>query len=67
MKEIADKYTVKPTHLDSITKIIKACMELDLYYFIMPERGTSKCRIYIFFDEAGMKNYMRGYYENENT
>lgn len=62
----ADRYTVIETDLDSLKGKLEACAELDLTYFVVND-GTfasqsGRCLLYVFFDLAGMGNYLDGRY-----
>lgn len=62
----ADRYTVLARRLnDELLTAIQACEHLGLVYFITPRQGTGMVSMHVFFDEAGMDNYLDGFYREE--
>lgn len=63
--EKADRYTVITIQAETVVPTIEACRELGLYWFARNDVVTFSKHIsfYVFFDRAGMRNYLRGHYE----
>ena len=62
----ADRYTVVTANFNNLASKLLACAELRLTFFVRNEPAYSDvCLIYIFFDEAGMENYLKGNYDDE--
>lgn len=59
----ADRYTVLVAPLDEIKERIKSVDSLDLQWFCTNSSQQKACvNLYIFFDKAGMNNYLNGIY-----
>ena len=64
--EKADRYTVLTTSFDNLGEKLKACALLGLHFFVRNDaRYSDTCIIYIFFDNAGVQNYLGGHYDEE--
>lgn len=65
-KKKADRYTVLEVKSDELPAKLQACAALRLTYLVKndnsfdPVHGSSL--LFIFFDSAGMDNYLHGYY-----
>ena len=55
--EIADRFTVINCSYDNLCDKMRACDVLHLKYFVRSDLVGS-CLLFVFFDEAGMRNYM---------
>jgi len=60
----ADRYTVINCSYDGLADKMRACDALFLRYFVRSD-SIGSCWLYAFFDEAGMRNYLAGYYDDE--
>lgn len=65
--EKADRYTVLTVSPEKMVETIAACRQLGLFWFAITDIVRfSKCvSFYVFFDYAGMRNYLRGRYDRE--
>ncbi len=65
--EKADRYTVITVSAEQLVKVIAACHQLGLFWFAINEavRFNKRISFYVFFDYAGMRNYLRGRYDRE--
>lgn len=61
----ADRYTVLLVRPGDLVKQIDAARNLGLVWFIRNNPGTALCAMYLFFDQAGMDNYLAGHYDEE--
>jgi len=65
MIEKADRFTVIRCAFDDLPNKIRACMALGLQFFVRSD-SVAGCYLYVFFDEAGMNNYLAGHYDKED-
>ena len=65
MSKKADRYTVIEIHINDIPEKLTAIRSLDLHWFIVRPTSPSDttCQIYVFFDSAGLNNYLSGMYD----
>ena len=63
MMETADRYTVINCSYDNLPDKLRACDALFLRCFVRSDRVGS-CQLFAFFDDAGMRNYLAGYYDD---
>ena len=62
MKE-ADRYTVLDVHVGDLPERLQACVMLGLRYLVKGgPTHSDRCLVYVFFDAAGLSNYLGGYY-----
>ncbi len=65
--EKTDRYTTFEKKPDELGQVAHSCAELGLYWFAVQEfPGLRTCRVYVFLDRAGMRNYLRGEYDPDN-
>ena len=62
----ADRYTVLDLHLNDIPEKVEHVLSLGMRFMITNWQGGSgkECSLHVFFDEAGMKNYIGGFYSD---
>ena len=58
----ADRYTMVSCAFDVLPDKLRACGALGLKFFVKSDSVVT-CYLYVFFDEAGMDNYLAGYYD----
>jgi len=61
--EIADRFTMIACAFDDLPGKLRACMALGLKFFVTSD-SVATCYLYVFFDEAGLRNYLMGYYDD---
>ena len=58
----ADRYTQKLIHISELDATIDIIQKLGMFFFVMGRNvnfdGNGMCRVFIFFDDAGMENYL---------
>ena len=60
----ADRYAMLIRPVSSLAEIAEACATLGLFWYATTSPGSwHECEIRIFFDAQGMRNYMRGLYD----
>lgn len=60
----ADRYTVLWRKTSEIPAIVEAAALLDLVWIIEPVSGSLRdVKVFIFFDNAGKRNYLSGLYD----
>lgn len=60
----ADRYTIIQTHFNDVPERLQAIHSLELQWFcVRSNREKSSVDIYIFFDKAGLSNYLEGLYD----
>lgn len=65
--EKADRYTIITSSFDNLAGKLEACSLLRLHFFVKNDPAYSDvCCIYIFFDAAGMHNFLNGCYNDDN-
>jgi len=62
----ADRYTVIACQINDLPAKLRACERLQLQYLVKDE-VPGHCLLYIFFDKAGMQNYLLGHYDVGET
>ena len=63
MTQNADRYTMLQVHFNDLPEKIQAIHSLDLKWFcVKSDTASNSCDVYIFFDKAGLNNYLRGIY-----
>ena len=62
-QERFDRYTCFDLQVDDLPSRIRACHLLGLKFFVKEQGGTHEVRMFLFYDDAGMRNFMRGFYD----
>lgn len=67
MAKLADRYTVLIKHISELPETLEAIAKLKLKYFCINERADkeNEVRIFVFFDNAGMDNYLSKAYDSQ--
>ena len=61
MDQRADRYTVLIVDTRDLVDRIAAARQLGLHWFA-EDNDDRRCRLYLFFDDAGRRNYLAGQY-----
>jgi len=63
MAKKADRYTVQVCHTNDLPKVFEAINALQMHWFcVKSSTSPRECDVYIFFDKAGLDNYLNGVY-----
>lgn len=63
MAKKADRYTIRVCHINDLPPIFEAIETLKMHWFCVRSSTTANsCDVYIFFDKAGLDNYLTDAY-----